>query len=95
MNIIIIQEITKLERSDGPLPPERAYHAACCLGYGSECPCILVTGGWAKDDETLKDAWIYDFMSNHWVKVMHYSKLVLLTSSDFNNNSNFAVGPTK
>ena len=69
--IIIVQEITKLQKSDGPLPPERAYHAACCLGYGSEHPCILVTGGWANDGETLKDAWIYDFTSNRWDKVMH------------------------
>lgn len=77
-----MQEVTKFQKSGGPLPPERAYHAACCLGYGSEHPCILVTGGWANDGETLKDAWIYDFTSNHWTKVdqyyNYYCKLVLI-----------------
>ena len=53
-----------------------------------------MTGGWAKDGEMLKDAWIYDFTSNRWVKVMHCSKLVLLTASYNDSNSNFAVGPT-
>lgn len=62
--------MTLLQRSGGPLPQERAYHAACCLGYGSEHPCILVTGGWANNGETLKDAWIYDFTSNCWVEVI-------------------------
>ena len=68
----VMQEITKLQKSTGPLPPERAYHAACCLGYGSDFPFILVTGGWAKDSETLRDAWIYDFTSNRWTEVIHY-----------------------
>ena len=66
-----MQEITKLQRGNGPVPSERAYHAACCLGYGSEHPCLLVTGGWDNHGGTLKDAWIYDYTSNKWVEVMH------------------------
>ena len=41
----VMQEITKFQKSTAPLPPERAYHAACYLGYGSDYPSILVTGG--------------------------------------------------
>ena len=64
------QKWTKLERPRGaPWPVDRFYHAACCLNYGEEQPQLLVTGGWDKYGNTLKDAWILDVNSGRWREV--------------------------
>ena len=65
-----IQIITKLERQERePWPVGRSYHAACCLGFGSQHPHLLVTGGVDNDDKTLRDAWLFDVTNRRWKEV--------------------------
>ena len=70
---IFTQVITKLERQvlDGrePWPVGRALHAACCLGFGSKHPHLLVTGGVDNDHKTLRDAWLFDVTNRRWKEV--------------------------
>ena len=59
-----------MEPREGQLwPVGRACHAACCLGFDSECPQLLVIGGGTTDNEGLNDAWIYDLQSRNWKEV--------------------------
>ena len=65
-----IQIITKLERQERePWPVGRAAHAACCLGFGSQHPHLLVTGGRDNDGKTLRDAWLFDVTNRRWKEV--------------------------
>ena len=65
-----IQIITKLERQERePWPVGRSGHAACCLGFGSQHPHLLVTGGWDNDDKTLRDAWLFNVTNRRWKEV--------------------------
>ena len=65
-----VQIITKLEREEGePWPIGRSFHAACCLGFGSKHPHLLVTGGVDNDDKTLGDAWLFDVNNRKWKEV--------------------------
>ena len=65
-----IQIISKLEREEGePWPVGRSSHAACCLGFGSQHPHVLVTGGVDSDDKSLGDAWLFDVTSRKWKEV--------------------------
>ena len=60
----------KFERKAGDLwPIERSSHAACCLGFGSKYPHLLVSGGVEK---TMKDAWLFDVASGRWKQVKLY-----------------------
>ena len=66
----VIQIITKLERQERePWPVGRSDHAACCLGFGSQHPHLLVTGGLDNDDKTLRDAWLFDVTNRRWKEV--------------------------
>ena len=68
----VIQIITKLERQvleREPWPVGTSYHAACCLGFGSQHPHLLVTGGQDNDDKTLRDAWLFDVTNRRWKEV--------------------------
>ena len=72
--VLLLQIITKLERQERePWPVERAGNAACCLGFGSQHPHLLVTGGLGNDDKTLRDAWLFDVTNRSWkeVSLMH------------------------
>lgn len=65
-----MQVFTKFTRQGGePWPTERSYHAACCLGFGSENPHLLVTGGVDGEGRTLNDAWLLDVINRKWKKV--------------------------
>ena len=65
-----LQIITKLERQEGePWPVGRSLHAACCLGFGSQHPHLLVTGGVDNDNKTLGDAWLFDVNNRKWKEV--------------------------
>ena len=70
LNTCSVQIITKLERQDiEPWPVGRADHAACCLGFGSQHPHLLVTGGLDNDDKALGDAWLFDVTNRRWKEV--------------------------
>ena len=65
-----IKVITKHQSQEGePWPIGRAGHAACCLGFGSDHPFLLVTGGFDNDDNMLRDAWIFDMSNRRWKEV--------------------------
>ena len=65
-----IKVITKHQRQEGePWPIGRSYHAACCLGFGSDHPLLLVTGGIDNDDNLLRDVWIFDMSNRRWKEV--------------------------
>ena len=61
-----------VNKQDGePWPVGRSAHAACCLGYGSKCPCVLIVSGVDKDDKTLKDAWLFEVSTRRWTEVSY------------------------
>ena len=67
-----IQIISKLEREEGePWPSGRSAHAACCLGlgFGSQHPHLLITGGRDNDGKILGDAWLFDMTKRKWKEV--------------------------
>ena len=69
-SILTTQVITKLSARDGdPWPVGRVAHAACCLGFGSQHPHLLVTGGLDNDNNTLGDAWLFDVTNKRWMQV--------------------------
>ena len=65
-----VQIISKLEREKGePCPIGRVSHATCCLGFGSQHPHLLVTGGMDNDGKILGDAWLFDVTNRKWKEV--------------------------
>ena len=67
--------ITQLQRQKGmSWSVERIGHAACCLGFGSSHPQLLVTGGIDNDGNTLKDAWIFDISKSKWKEVSEWGE---------------------
>ena len=70
LTVIIFQTVSELKRKKGqPWPTGRDAHAACCLGFGSDNPQLLIIGGIDSYDKTIGDAWIFDFSSQTWRKV--------------------------
>ena len=70
LNTCSIQIITKLGRQERePWPVGRSDHAACCLGFSSQHPHLLVTGGLDNDDKTLRDAWLFNVTNRRWKEV--------------------------
>ena len=67
---IKFQVVSELKRKRGqPWPAARDAHAACCLGFGSENPQLLIIGGIDPYDEIIGDAWIFDLSSQTWREV--------------------------
>lgn len=54
---------------EGKTCPERAYHAAVCLGFGESDPHLFVTGGLGSGEEILRDAWMLDVKLRKWEEV--------------------------
>ena len=64
---VLFQTVSELKRKEGqPWPTGRDAHAACCLGFGSDNPQLLIIGGIDPYDETIGDAWMLDFSSQTW-----------------------------
>ena len=73
--------IVKLQRRKGePWPVGRFRHAACCIGFNSEHPYLVVIGGVNKDKNTLKDVWLFDMSSRKWNEVF---KCMLSTPNNY------------
>lgn len=73
-----------INKEDGhPWPVGRSAHAACCLGYGSKHPCVLIIGGVDKDDKTLKDAWLFKLSTRCWTEVSCIMQLIVYIFSKF------------
>ena len=90
--LLLLQIITKLERQERePWPVERAGHAACCLGFGSQHPHLLVTGGLGNDDKTLRDAWLFDVTNRSWkeVSLMHTKLSNLQVTSECHSKAKY------
>ena len=47
------------------------HHAACCLGFNTEHPQLLVSGGRNCNDKSLRDVWKFDLTLNRWEHVSH------------------------
>ena len=66
----MLKEVTKIERQEGEKWPEpRDFHAACCLGYGTEYAQLLISGGHGGGNKVLKDAWLFGVSSRCWKEV--------------------------
>ena len=73
--VVTVQMITKLERLERePWPIERTYHAACCLGFDSQHPHLLVTGVLDTDNKALRDAWLFHVTNRRWKEVSEVYK---------------------
>lgn len=53
----------------------RSAHATCCLGFGTEHPQLLMSGGIGDDWKTLKDCWLFDVSSRSWKEVRVWTVL--------------------
>ena len=72
--VFFLQHWSKVEHLVGePCPVGRSSHATVCLGYGGDCPQLLVIGGLAADNKTLGDAWLLDVQSGKWREVRIFS----------------------
>ena len=56
-------------REGEPWPAERGGHAACCLGYAGDHIHLLITGGVKRNENPLKDAWLFDLSLKRWKEV--------------------------
>ena len=45
------------------------HHAACCLGFNTGHPQLLVSGGRSSQDEALEGAWLFDLIQKNWKEV--------------------------
>ena len=75
----LLQVFTKLKGpGEQQVWPVRRYgHAACCLGFSSEHPQLLISGGIGDDGETLKDCWLFDVSSRRWKEVRVWTVLYI------------------
>lgn len=65
-----MQEMTEIKKRKGDnWPCGRDAHSACCLGFKTSHPQLLVVGGIDKFDKTLGDVWIFDLSSEKWREV--------------------------
>ena len=65
-----MQHWSKVEHPAGePRPVERSRHAAACVGYGEDCPQLLIIGGFSFNNVALNDVWLLDVESGHWREV--------------------------
>lgn len=60
-------------------------HAACCLGFGTDCPHLLISGGRIKQETVLEDMWILDINKRQWKLVRTLKLSRNLQSSDSDN----------
>ena len=67
--LFIMQHWSKVEHlTKEPSPAGRSGHAAVCLGYGGNCPQLLVIGG-LEDSKVFEDVWLLNVASGHWREV--------------------------
>ena len=61
----------RIEAKQGELWPvvTVGQHAACCLGFNTEHPQLLVIGGRTCHDKGLRDVWKFDLASKQWENV--------------------------
>jgi hypothetical protein len=55
-------------------------HAACCLGFNTEHPQLLVTGGRSDGDTPIEGTWCFDVAKKRWNEVISSSDLYILSS---------------
>ena len=46
------------------------HHAACCLGFDTDNPWLLISGGRIKHDLPPKDIWILNLATSTWKEVI-------------------------
>ena len=47
----------------------RWYHSGAVINTGSDCPMLMISGGWDKNTDTLGDCWIFNITKQYWIKV--------------------------
>ena len=47
-------------------------HAACCLGFNTGHPQLLVTGGRSNQDTPIEETWLFDVAKKKWNEVTNY-----------------------
>ena len=65
------QEFLRIEAKQGELWPvvTVGQHAACCLGFNTEHPHLLVTGGRNNQDAPVEGTWLFDVVKKKWNEV--------------------------
>ena len=63
--------MTKIEWKAGEVWPvvTMGHHAACCVGFNTDQPQLLVSGGRTSRDKCIRDIWMFDFTCKYWEKV--------------------------
>ena len=63
--------MSRIEAKQGDLWPAVTIgqHAACCLGFNTGHPQLLVSGGRNCNDKSLRDIWKFDLALNQWEHV--------------------------
>ena len=80
---LLYQEFIRIEGKEGELWPivTVGQHAACCLGFNTEHPQLLVTGGRSNQDTAMEGTWLFDVANKRWNEVMMYTSLTRLSLS--------------
>ncbi|XP_011405237.2 PREDICTED: uncharacterized protein LOC105313472 [Amphimedon queenslandica] len=50
-------------------PVGRYYHAGAIIMIGLDCPMLVISGGWDKNNDTLDDCWIFNVTQHVWIKL--------------------------
>ena len=63
----------RIEAKQGELWPvvTIGQHAACCLGFNTEHPQLLVTGGRSNGDTPIEGTWCFDVAKKRWTEVIN------------------------
>ena len=47
----------------------RSFHAGAIIMTRSDCPMLVISGGWGKNRDALDDCWIFNITQRSWIKV--------------------------
>ena len=52
-------------------PVERYVHSGAIINTGSNCPMLVISGGWDENDDhdALDDCWIFNITKQYWIEV--------------------------
>ena len=50
---------------------ERHVHSGAIINTGSNCPMLVISGGWDENDDhdALDDCWIFNITKQYWIEV--------------------------
>uniref|UniRef100_A0A1X7TVM8 Protein kinase domain-containing protein n=1 Tax=Amphimedon queenslandica TaxID=400682 RepID=A0A1X7TVM8_AMPQE len=50
-------------------PMRRYWHAGAIIMTGSDCPMLVISGGWDINNDILNDCWVFNITQHSWIKL--------------------------